>query len=295
MLLGGIMRPTETPRRNFEFARFLAALLAAFVIWQIPAARAQDANGEIELVDPKVLRVCADPHHLPFSNDKGEGFENKIAALLAQKLGKRLAYTYYPDSTGFIKNTLNAIRCDLVIGIGQGTDLVQTTNPYYRTSYMLVTKKDSDMAGVDSLADPKLKSKRLGMTAGSSPATYVASNNLLDKAKSYPLVVDSRFSSPEEQMIKDLESGTIDGAILWGPMGGYFVKNSKSALSQMLLVKETNGPQMVYRISMGVRHTDQHWKRVLNKLLAANAREINDILSSYGVPLLDEKDMPIAQ
>jgi hypothetical protein len=156
-------------------------------------------------------------------------FENKIAALL----GKRLAYTYYPDSTGFIKNTRNAIRCDLVIGIGQGTDLLQTTNPYYRTSYMLVTKKDSDIAGVDSLADPKLKSKRLGMTA-----VHRRRPSCLDKAKSYPLVVDSRFSSPEEQMIKDLESGTIDGAILWGPMGSYFVKNLKSFLSQTLLVKK---------------------------------------------------------
>ncbi len=137
----------------------------ALALWQGFSARAQtggDQNGAIELVDPKVLRVCADPHHLPFSNKEGEGFENKIAALFAKKLGKSLAYTYYPDSSGFIKNTLNALRCDVVMGIVQGADIVQTTNAYYRTGYVLVTKKDSDLASVDSLADPKLKGKQLG-------------------------------------------------------------------------------------------------------------------------------------
>ncbi len=293
------MREIGTERRHFAVVGVVsAALFAAIALWQGSIARAQtggDENGAIELVDPKVLRVCADPHHLPFSNKEGEGFENKIAELFAKKLGKGLAYTYYPDTTGFIRNTLNALRCDVVIGIVQGADIVQTTNPYYRTSYVLVTKKDSDLSGVNSLADPKLKSKRLGIIARTPPVNYLVANGLLDKAKSYALVIDTRFSAPSEDMMKDLREGTIDGAILWGPLGGYLAKNSPVPMNVVPLIKDTNGPQMIYRISMGVRHSDQEWKRTLNKLIAANASEINDIMRSYGIPLLDEHDAPVTR
>jgi quinoprotein dehydrogenase-associated probable ABC transporter substrate-binding protein len=293
------MREIGPARRHFVILSFISiGLFAAIAVLQGHRALAQtggDENGAIELVDPKVLRVCADPHHLPFSNDKGEGFENKIAALLAQKLGKGLAYTYYPDSMGFIRSTLNALRCDVVIGIVQGADIVQTTNAYYRTGYVLVTKKGSDIAGVDTLADPKLKGKHLGIVAGTPPTNYLVTNGLIGTAKSYPLVVDTRVSAPAEDMMNDLRAGTIDGALLWGPLGGYLAKNSSVPMTVVPLVKETNGPQMVYRISMGVRHTDQEWKRTLNKLIAANSAEINDIIRSYGVPLLDEKDVPITR
>ncbi len=287
----------ERPRSGFLGAVVLA-LLAAMALWQGDVARAQtggDENGAIELVDPKVLRVCADPHHLPFSDKAGEGFENKIAALLAKKLGKGLAYTYYPDSVGFIRNTLNALRCDVVMGIAQGDTFVQTTNPYYRTGYVLVTKKGSDLTGVDSFADPKLKGKHLGLIAGTAPANYLVTNGLMDTAKTYPLFIDTRFSEPSNDMMKDLQSGVIDGAILWGPIGGYLAKNSTTPVNVVPMVKDTNGPQLVYRISMGVRHSDQEWKRTLNKLIAKNASEINDILRGYGVPLLDEKDVPITR
>lgn len=291
------MRAIGKKYRQFAgLAAISVAAFAALAFWHAHHAMAQtggDDNGAIELVDPKVLRVCADPRHLPYSNTEHEGFENKIAELFAKKLGKGLAYTYYPDSTGFIKNTLNDLRCDVVMGIVQGADIVQTTNAYYRTSYVLVTKKDSDIASVDTLADPKLKGKRLGITAGTPPTNYLVDNGLIAKAKPYPLVIDTRFSSPDQDMMKDLMSGEIDGAILWGPMAGYLAKNSKVPVVVTPLVKEKNGPQMVFRISMGVRHTDQNWKRTLNTLIASNAAEINDILRSYGVPLLDEKNEPL--
>ena len=111
------------------------------------ARRGDDNKGSIELVDPKVLRVCADPNNLPFSNAGGEGFENKIAELLAKKLGKDLAYTYYPGATGFVRNTLNAHLCDVILGMPQGNDLVQPTNPYYRTTYAIVTRAGSELDG----------------------------------------------------------------------------------------------------------------------------------------------------
>lgn len=293
------MRAIRSKCRHLAgLAAISAAAFAALAFWQAHRVMAQtggDENGAIELVDPKVLRVCADPHHLPYSNTEHEGFENKIAELFAKKLGKGLAYTFYPDSSGFIKSTLNALRCDVVMGIVQGDPELQTTNPYYRASYVLVTKKDSDIAGVDTLSDPKLKGKRLGITAGTPPANYLVDDGLIGKAKSYPLVIDTRFSSPDQDMIKDLQSGEIDGAILWGPMAGYLAKNSKVPMVVTPLVKESHGPQMVFRISMGVRESDQNWKRTLNTLIASNAADINDILKSYGIPLLDEKDEPITR
>ncbi|MHB8883689.1 MAG: substrate-binding domain-containing protein [Methylovirgula sp.] len=293
------MREIGTERKHLRICWAIAvALLGAMALWNVGAARAQtggDENGAIELVDPKVFRVCADPHHLPFSNKEGEGFENKIAALLAQKLGKRLAYTYYPDSQGFIRNTLNALRCDVVMGIAQGDSMVQTTNPYYRTSFVLVTKKGSGLDGVNSFADPKLKGQRLGVIAGTTPANYLVLHDLMDKAKTYPLFIDTRFSEPSKDMMDDLRKGVIDAAVLWGPIGGYLAKNSPVPMDVTPLVKDSNGPQMVYRICMGVRHTDQNWKRTLNKLIAANAPEIDAILREYNVPMLSEKDVPITR
>ncbi|VTZ28398.1 putative XoxJ- and MxaJ-like protein precursor; Extracellular solute-binding protein [Methylocella tundrae] len=266
---------------------FLAPLGSRF------AALAEGAaDAAIELVDPDVLRVCADPRDLPFSNEAGEGFENKIAALLAQKLGKSLAYVYYPNSTGFIRNTLNAHRCDVVMEMPQGNDFVQVTNPYYRASYAMVTKKGGDLDGVVTLEDPRLKGKHIGIVAGTPPATNLAVDGLLPGIKSYPLVIDTRADAPTADMMKDLEDGVIDVAILWGPIAGNLAKTSKASVTVTPLVNEKIGPRMIYRIGMGVRHSDQEWKRTLNKLIAENQGEIDKILQDYGVPLLDENDKP---
>ena len=146
----------------------------------------------IELVDPKMLRVCADPHNMPFSTETGEGFENKLAELLAGQLGKGLAYTWYPQAPGFVRNTLRAYKCDVLMGVPQGDDIVQVTNPYYRTAYALVIKHGSGLDGVDTLGDPRLKGKRLGIVAGTPPADNMVANGLMAHAKPYPLVIDTR-------------------------------------------------------------------------------------------------------
>src|SRR6476661_4689548 len=147
--------------------RFLtAACCAAGMVPATVASRGQGrgaAEEGLELVDPNVLRVCADPNNLPFSNDKGEGFENKIAELFATKLGKSLAYTYYPGATGFVRMTLGSYRCDVVMGFPQGGELAQSTNPYYRTAYALVSKAASPIAGVETLQDARLKDKHIGV------------------------------------------------------------------------------------------------------------------------------------
>jgi quinoprotein dehydrogenase-associated probable ABC transporter substrate-binding protein len=250
-------------------------------------------QGGLELVDPKVLRVCADPNNLPLSNEKGEGFENKLAELFAAKLGKRLAYTYYPQATGFVRMTLGSYRCDVIMGFPQGDDLVESTNPYYRTGYALVAKADSLLAGVDSLSDARLKDKRLGIVAGTPPATYLVMDGLMVKAKSYPLVVDTRYDSSSLAMVHDIESGAIDAGILWGPLAGYFASRANPPMRATLLLKEKGGPGLVYRIVMGVRPSDSNWRTQLNQLIADNQPAINKLLLDYGVPILNEQDQRI--
>jgi len=261
-------------------------------------ARAQSNNEgldlSIELVDPKVLRVCADPRNLPFSNERGEGFENKIAELFAEKLQKKLDYVYYPQATGFVRMTLGAHRCDVIMGFPQGDELVQGSNPYYRTSYALITKQGSGLEEVDTLEDPRLKGKHIGIVAGTPPATNMAANGLMPNARPYPLMIDTRVDSSAEAMMKDLASGDIDAGILWGPMAGFYARKENPPLHVMPLVKETSGPSLVYRIGMGVRAADQNWKRQLNRLIQENQPAINRILLDFGVPLLDEHNQPIS-
>lgn len=287
----------KRPRAGLEWhaSIWLGALsLIVMLTGQAFAQANDDQNGAIELVDPKVLRVCADPRSLPYSNEAGEGFENKIAELFAKKLGKSLAYTFYPNSTGFVRNTLNALKCDVIMGMPQGDDITQNTNPYYRTSYAIVTKQGSGLDTVVGLDDPKLKGLRIGIIAGTPPATNLAVNGLLGNIKSYQLVIDTRFDAPAVDMIHDLQAGEIDVAILWGPIAGYLAKTAQSPMRVALLVNESQGPRMVYRIGMGVRRSDQNWKRTLNRLITENRAEIDDILRSYGIPLLDESNRPLA-
>jgi quinoprotein dehydrogenase-associated probable ABC transporter substrate-binding protein len=244
----------------------------------------------IELIDPKVLRVCADPNNMPFSTDKAEGFENKLAELFAEKLGKGLSYSWYPQATGFVRNTLAAHKCDVIMGIPQGDDLVQVTNPYYRTTYALVFKQGHGLDGVDTLGDPRLKDKHIGIVAGTPPGNNMAANGLMANAKPYPLVVDTRVDSSAAAMMHDLGAGDIDAGVLWGPMAGYYARQSTPAVTVVPLVKETTGPRLAYRIAMGVRYADQEWKRQLNRVIQDNQLSINRLLLSFGVPLLDEDD-----
>src|SRR6201996_4234017 len=261
--------------------------------------RAQSDNEgldlSIELVDPKVLRVCADPRNLPFSNEKGEGFENKLGELFAAKLQKKIDYMYFPQATGFVRMTLGAHRCDVIMGFPQGDDLVQGTNPYYRTAYALISKQGSGLEDVTALNDARLKGKHIGVVAGTPPGTNMAANGLMANAKPYPLMIDTRVDSSAQAMVNDLAKGEIDAGVLWGPMAGFYAKKSDPPLHVTPLVNEKTGPQLIYRIGMGVRRADQNWKRLLNRLIQENQPEINKILAGYGVPLLDENNQPIPE
>lgn len=265
-----------------------AALLAACLGFALPA-QAQVSD----LVDRSTLRVCADPANMPFTDEKGEGFENKIAELLADKLGLTLDYTWFPQATGFYRMTLASKRCDVVMGYVAGGDPVLNTNAYYRSAWVLVTKKDGDLAGVDTLEDPRLKGRHIGVIAGTPPADLLARNGLMAGARPYSFMVDRRFDSPAETMIADINDGTIDAGILWGPIGGYFAKESKEPLAVVPLVKEKGDPSLIYRITFGIRPGELNWKHQLNGFITQEQKAINRILADYGVPLLDSQNRPI--
>jgi quinoprotein dehydrogenase-associated probable ABC transporter substrate-binding protein len=255
----------------------LGAVLSA------PPASAQTSD----LVSKTRLRVCADPANLPFSNKAGEGFENKIAELFAAKLERPVEYTWFPQALGFVRRTLRENRCDVIIGFAQGHELVLNSNHYYTSSYVMVAPPESDLAAVDHLADPRLQGRRLGVIAGSPPATHMARNGLIGKAKGYRLMVDRRVDDPAEQLIEDLKAGEIDAGVLWGPIGGFHAK--AAGLTVTPLLKEEGAPRLFYRITMGVRQGELAWKRELNKLIRRNQAEIDEILGEFGVPMLDEQ------
>lgn len=250
-----------------------------------------------ELVDPDTLRVCADPSNMPFTDQSGEGFEDQLAKMVAAATGRSsVAYTWFPSITGFVRNTLGANRCDIIMGYAQGDELVQNTNAYYRSSYVLVYKKDGDLAGVETLADSRLAGKRIGVVEGTPPSASMAATKLMRDAKVYPLMVDTRVApSMAEVMVRDMANGVIDAAVIWGPMAGYYVDKSGLDLAIIPLVKEKGGQRMTYRITMGVRPSDQQWKRELNSYIRQHQEEINKLLLEYRVPLLDEHDQPITQ
>ncbi|THK36231.1 quinoprotein dehydrogenase-associated putative ABC transporter substrate-binding protein [Ensifer sp. MPMI2T] len=286
---------THVVHRTFR-AALIFTVMAALIPLQVQAQGA-GLGAAGELVDPDTLRVCADPSNMPFSDQSGEGFEDKLAKMVAAKTGRSsVAYTWFPSITGFVRNTLGANRCDIIMGYAQGDELVQNTNAYYRSSYVLVYKKDGDLAGVETLVDPRLADKRIGVVQGTPPSANMAAAKLMRKAKVYPLTVDTRIMpSVAELMIRDMLAGVIDAAVIWGPMAGYYAGKSGADLTIVSLTREKGGQRMIYRITMGVRPSDQQWKRTLNSFIRDNQQEINKLLLSYGVPLLDERDERITQ
>lgn len=247
------------------------------------AAQAQVAD----LVDRSVLRVCADPANLPLSAQDGSGIENALAELLAQKLGVKTEYTWFPQVTGFVRQTLSAGKCDVVLGAAQGDELVLNTNHYYTSTHVLVVRAMGDLAEVTGLYDPILQGQRLGVVAGAPPSTHVARLGMMKDAKPYDLVTDRRVEDPTGDMLRDVSAGITDGALLWGPLAGPRLKDWPD-LKMIPLVGETPPPRLFFRITMGVRAGEDVWKRELNSLIRRHQSEITQVLSAAGVPLVDD-------
>jgi quinoprotein dehydrogenase-associated probable ABC transporter substrate-binding protein len=241
-----------------------------------------------EIVGQDNLRVCADPNNLPFSNEKREGFENKIANVLGDELKLPVSYVFFPQVTGFVRNTLRARACDLIMGAVVGDDIVQTTNPYYYSAYVAAypTDKGFTFTGFD---DAKLKTMRIGIIAATPPTNFLVHHDLMANAKSYALMVDTRYESPAHQMLDDLAKGDIDIGLLWGPIAGYFIKREALPLAIAILPNEPGMPRMDYHIAMGVRANEPEWRRRINAAVLKREGDITAILRDYGVPLLDEQ------
>jgi mxaJ protein len=269
-------------RKRVGLGRAMSLGLICLVFAPAPASAAPEGGS--------VLRVCADPDNMPFSNEKGEGFENKLAELMAQKLDSKIEYSWFPEATGYVPNTTGRDACDLVMGYAQGTGLIEDTNPYYYTSYVLLYRDDdASLAGVSGISDPQLKEKSIGYFARTLPASILAMHGLVTTAKPFDLRAYENASAAAVAMIEEIATGKLDAGVLWGPVGGYYAQRAGIPLKLVPLVKETAGPRTIYGITMGIRPNDPQWKHKINKVIAENQDAIIVILQSYNVPVLDDR------
>jgi mxaJ protein len=267
--------------RQFGWLAFIALVL----IW---ATVTTPVSAQYDELQPGVLRVCADPNNLPFSNKKGQGFENKLAELIAKRMGRTLQYSWYEEVRGGMSMPLSNGTCDIVMGYTEGTAMIEDTNPYYYTSYALFYRADDTrLQGVRTLSDPRLRNKRIGVLARTPPASMLVTSGLASTAVPFETSVVEAAPSPVPKIFDEIASGKLDAAILWGPIGGYFSRDAATPIAVVPLVNETAGPATVYGITMGIRPNEPQWKHALNKIITDNQAEINAILLSYNVPLLE--------
>ncbi len=236
----------------------------------------------------KAFRICADPANFPFSNRKLEGFENKIGALVAQAFGAPVAYAWQPQRRGFVRGTLNQKRCDVVIGVPTGYKKVLWTKPYYRSTFVIVSRKDRGI-DISALDDPSLKQMRIGVPQNSPADFLLGQRGIVKNVVGYSIWYDGeeRYT---HKILEDVMAGQIDLAIVWGPSAGHFVQQQGDVLAMTPIAIPRPGDasetSTVYTISMGVREADKTLKARLEAVLSKKQREIHDILRRYGVPLL---------
>jgi len=256
---------------------------------------AQEITGEYSVKTS--LRICADPNNLPYSSQDNEGYENKIADLFAKKLGNiPVTYSWYPMTSGFVRRTLDAKTCDLIITFPAIHELVQNSNPFYSSSYVMMTLEERNI-NIKSISDPIIKEKnyKIGIIHATPPTSHVAKNKLFEQAKFYRQAADPRKQKPWKDVTNDLVEGKIDIAILWGPYAGYETKLAKKKIKLVPLTKEEKVGRgtMVYRFTMGLRRNEPEWRKTINDLIKDNQEEINEILREYNIPLLDNLGNPL--
>jgi quinoprotein dehydrogenase-associated probable ABC transporter substrate-binding protein len=242
---------------------------------------------------PPPLRVCADPNNLPFSNEKEEGFENRIAALIARDLGTTVRYTWWPQRRGFARNTLRAGTCDVILGIPSSYELALPTAPYYRSTYVFVTRADRHLA-IASFDDPVLRRLRVGVHmmgddyANSPAAVALERRGLGDRLVPSMIYGDYSEPDPPARLIEAVARGDVDVAVAWGPLAGWYAKRSAVPLVLAPVAPSVDVPFLpfVFDIAMGVRRGDVARRAQLDSELVRRRAEIRAILEDYGVPLL---------
>jgi quinoprotein dehydrogenase-associated probable ABC transporter substrate-binding protein len=246
----------------------------------------------VDLQQP-TFRVCADPNNMPFSNQRQQGFENKLAQLLATQMSATVAYSWWAQRRGYVRNTLKAGLCDAIMGVPTELDVVETTHPYYRSSYVFVSRADRDL-DLAAMTDPRLKRLRIGIQLignggfNTPPAHALGEQGIIDNVVGFPVYGDYRQPNPAALIVQAVEEGRIDLAAVWGPLGGYLAKKSAVPLHvEPITDTERFKPlQFQFDISMGVRKGDHALKARLDDIIARLQSEIDQLLESYGVPLV---------
>src|SRR5919199_542865 len=273
----------RVPRRCVRVAAGLYVLL---VMAALPAF-----GGEPRPVQQRHLRVCADRNNLPFSNARLEGFENKLADLIAQDLNATLTYTWWAQRRGFIRNTLKAATCDLLMGVPQRLDAVLTTSPYYRSTYVFVYRQEDGLA-VHSLDDPILHTSKIGVQligndgANSPPAHALARRHIIENVVGYSVYGDYAQPHPTARIVEAVATGAVDVAVVWGPIAGYFARSQPVLLALVPVTPSQDAPALpfVFDIALGVRRGEEAFRAELDAILQRRQPEIDRILDAYGVP-----------
>jgi mxaJ protein len=239
----------------------------------------------------RVLRVAADPNNLPFSNERGEGFENKLVELIAREMGATIEYTWWAQRRGFFRNNFKEGNCDLVAGVPARFDPLLTSTPYYRSTYVLVSRADRGLA-IRSLDDPALRELTIGVQmvgddfANTPPAHALAHRGIVANVRGFTLYGDYREPSPPSRIITAVVTGEVDVAIVWGPLAGYFAKSADVPLTLTPLPDKdaVSDLAFAFSISVGVRRSDKMLRDEVNAILVRKRTEIDALLLAYGVP-----------
>lgn len=253
------------------------------------------------LAQRQVLRIAADPNNLPYSNDRLEGFENKIAQLIAGELDLPVEYVWHAQRRGFFRETLKEQNCDMVLGVPVGFEMTLATEPYYRSGYVFVWRSDRDLK-IKSLDDPRLASLKVGVqlvgddAAQSPPAHALARRGIVKNLVGFPVYGDYASDAPPSAIVDAVDKGDVDVAIVWGPLAGYLIHRDKLPLAMQPVSPEFEAPlPMTFRMAIGVRRGDKPLRDALNGVLARKRAEIDAILDAYGIPRLPMKpDAPAA-
>jgi mxaJ protein len=251
--------------------------------------------GSCDLVQQRTLTACADPNNLPFSNRAGQGFENKLAEMIASDLHAKLEWVWWAQRRGYVRNTLGEAKCDFWPGIGSNVEMAATTRPYYRSTYVFVSRRDAKLDRL-TLDDPRLRTLRIGVqmvgddASNTPPAHALARRGIVENVRGYMLYGDYRKPNPPSEIIEAVERGDVDVAVVWGPLAGYFARTSKVPLRLQPVTPWMDEMQwpMQFDVSVGVRKDDQQLSKRIDAILAHRSGEIRKLLESYGVPLVAE-------
>jgi quinoprotein dehydrogenase-associated probable ABC transporter substrate-binding protein len=260
-------------------------IVAAMAVLALGAGTA--SAGPPELMERGKLRVCADGNNLPFTNRAGEGFENKIAEMMAEDLDLPLTYVWAPQVMGFVRNTLELRVCDVIIGVAAGYEFVQNTNSYYRSVYAFVLPHDADFEPA-GLTDPALRGRTIGVITDTPPLVPLRQAGA--RIRGYQLQVDTRTLSTVRDAVEDVVNGVTDGAVLWGPIAGWYAAQQDPPLKMVpLSASDESRARLDFRITMGIRRNEPQWKDWINDFIDRRQDDINKILAEYHVPLLDSR------